>query len=130
MVIYGLTDYLKATGELHPNMAATVLVQRLPVLTKKNRPGHRARPAGLTLDESRSSRAFNHIRVVTTGQGRLYYTRVNLLREESSRRPVILSLNILREYFKLAPAKDGEKIVYDLAPLTGPRHPATPWPCA
>src|ERR1035441_1248416 len=35
MVIYGLTDYLKVTGELHPNLTAAVLVNDVPVLTKK-----------------------------------------------------------------------------------------------
>ena len=30
------------------------------------------------------------------------------------------SLNVLRDYFKLVPTKDGEKIVYDLAPFSGP----------
>src|SRR4029434_227694 len=35
MVIYGLTDYLKATGELNPNIVATVVVNDVPVLTKK-----------------------------------------------------------------------------------------------
>ena len=63
----------------------------------------------------------NHIRVVTTGQGRLYYsTRAEYYSSDDKfQKTGTTSLNVLREYFKLVPTKDGEKIVYDLAPLAG-----------
>jgi alpha-2-macroglobulin len=122
MVIYGLTDYLKATGELNPNLAATVLVNDVPVLTKKLDQAAALGLPELTLDESRLQPGVNHIRVVTTGQGKLYYSaRLEYYSaDEKFQKTGNTSLNILREYFKLAPAKDGEKIVYDLAPFTGP----------
>ena len=46
MVIYGLTDYLKATGELKPNLTATVLVNERPAVTRKieQAMGDRCRP--------------------------------------------------------------------------------------
>jgi uncharacterized protein YfaS (alpha-2-macroglobulin family) len=31
-----------------------------------------------------------------------------------------ISLNLLRDYFKLTPAKEGDKIIYTTSPLTGP----------
>ncbi len=64
----------------------------------------------------------NHIRVTTTGQGRLYYsTRAEYYSaDDKFQKTGNTSLNILREYFKLVPTKDGEKIVYDLAPFSGP----------
>ncbi|MDE3168323.1 MAG: alpha-2-macroglobulin, partial [Acidobacteriota bacterium] len=34
MVIYGLTDYLKTTGELHPNLTAAVFVNDQPAFTR------------------------------------------------------------------------------------------------
>ena len=34
MVIFGLTDYLKQSGELKPNLQATVTVNGKPVLAK------------------------------------------------------------------------------------------------
>jgi uncharacterized protein YfaS (alpha-2-macroglobulin family) len=122
MVIYGLTDYLKATGELNPNLVATVLVNDVPVLTKKLDQATALGVPELTLDESRLQPGVNHIRVQTTGQGRLYYsTRVEYYSaEDKFQKTGSTSLNILREYFKLAPAKDGGKIVYDLVPVTGP----------
>ncbi|MCX6626036.1 MAG: alpha-2-macroglobulin, partial [Candidatus Solibacter sp.] len=122
MVIYGLTDYLKATGELNPNMVATVMVNDVPVLTKKLDQGAALGVPELMLDESRLQPGVNHIRVLTTGQGRLYYsTRVEYYSaDDKFQKTGNTSLNILREYFKLVPLRDGGKIVYDLAPLTGP----------
>ena len=38
----------------------------------------------------------------------------------SCRKPAAVSLNILRDYFKLVPEKEGDKIVYDTVPLNGP----------
>ena len=76
----------------------------------------------LVLDESKLQPGVNHIRITTTGQGRLYYsTRAEYYSaDDKLQKTGTTSLNILREYFKLVPTKDGEKIVYDLAPLTGP----------
>ncbi len=122
MVIYGLTDYLKATGELNPNMQATVLVNDVPVLTKKLDQATALGLPELTLDESNLQPGVNHIRVQATGLGRLYYsTRLEYYSaEDKFQKTGITSLNILREYFKLVPTKDSDKIVYDLAPFTGP----------
>ena len=122
MVIYGLTDYLKATGELNPNLTATVLVNDVPVLTKKLDQAAAIGVPELTLDESKLQPGVNHIRVTTAGQGRLYYSaRAEYYSaDEKLQKTGNTSLNILREYFRLVPGKDGEKIVYDLAPFSGP----------
>jgi uncharacterized protein YfaS (alpha-2-macroglobulin family) len=122
MVIYGLTDYLKGTGELNPNFTAIVLVNDVPVITKKLDQAAVLGLPEITLDESRLQPGVNRIRVVTTGQGRLYYSaRLEYYSaDDKFQKTGNTSLNILREYFKLAPARDGEKIVYDLAPFTGP----------
>jgi uncharacterized protein YfaS (alpha-2-macroglobulin family) len=121
MVIYGLTDYLKATGELNPNLTATVLVNDVPVLTKKLDQAAAIGVPELTLDESKLQPGVNHIRVTTAGQGRLYYSaRTEFYSaDDALQKTGNTSLNILREYFKLIPSKDGEKIVYDLAPFSG-----------
>ena len=117
MVIYGLTDYLKATNELNPNLTATVFVNDQPVLTKKL-DGDTA----LTLDEPKLQPGVNHIRVTAAGQGRLYYsTRAEYFsNEDKLQRTGTVSLNVLRDYFRLVPTKNGDKIVYDTVPLDGP----------
>src|SRR5262249_34626440 len=61
MVIYGLTDYLKATNELKPNLTATVLVNDQPVLTRKIDQATAANPPDLVLDESKLAAGVNHV---------------------------------------------------------------------
>ncbi|MEO8596853.1 MAG: MG2 domain-containing protein [Candidatus Solibacter sp.] len=122
MVVYGLTDYLKTSGELKPDLLATVMVNDVPVLSKKFDAASVLGVPEFVLDESRLQPGVNRIKVVTTGQGRLYFsTRAEYYStDEKFQKTGNTSLNILREYFKLTPTKDGEKIVYDLAPFNGP----------
>jgi uncharacterized protein YfaS (alpha-2-macroglobulin family) len=62
------------------------------------------------------------VRVVTSGQGRLYYsTRVEYYSTESKlEKTGTVSLNLLRDYYRLVPVTQGERIVYDNVPLEGP----------
>jgi alpha-2-macroglobulin len=122
MVIYGLTDYLKSTNELNPNLTATVFVNDQAVLTRKFDQATMLGVPELALDESKLQAGVNRIRVTTTGQGRLYYSaRAEYYSaDDKLQKTGATSLNILRDYFRLVPVKQGEKIVYDLAPLNGP----------
>jgi uncharacterized protein YfaS (alpha-2-macroglobulin family) len=120
MVIYGLTDYLRATKELNPDLSVTVLVNDQPMLTRKF-----DQPAGpnpeLIIDETKLQPAVNHIRITTSGAGRLYYsTRAEYYSNDVRlEKTGSVSLNILRDYFRLRPAHEGDHIVYDTAPLEG-----------
>ena len=115
MVIYGLTDYLKVSNELNPNLTATVAVNGQTVVASHV-------DTAIDLDESRLQPAANHIRVAMTGAGRLYYSiRAGYYsNEERLQKQGTVSLNLLRDYFRLVPQKDGERIVYDTVPLDGP----------
>ena len=125
MVIYGLADYLKATNELNPNLSVTVLVNDKPVLTRKLDQATSVNTPELTLDDAQVQPGVNHIRITTSGAGRLYYSaRAEYFsNEERLENTGSVSLNILRDYFRLVPGRDGDKIVYDTAPLTGPVAP-------
>ena len=114
MVIYGLTDYLRATRELTGNITATVYVNGTPVMTRKL--------DQITLDESQLAPGANHIRITAQGEGRVYYsTRAQYSSaDEKLQKTGTVALNLLRDYFKLAPSKQGDRIVYDLNPLNGP----------
>jgi uncharacterized protein YfaS (alpha-2-macroglobulin family) len=114
MVIYGLTDYLRATHELNGNITATVYVNGSPVMTRKL--------DQLTLDESQLAQGDNHIRITAQGDGRVYYsTRAQYSSaDEKLQKNGTVSLNLLRDYFKLAPSQQSGRIVYDLDPLKGP----------
>jgi alpha-2-macroglobulin len=119
MVIYGLTDYLKSTGELKPNLNATVTVNGKPVLTKAFQPAD-----ALAIQDTRISLPgmdSNDIKIDSSGEGRLYWSvkQTYYSTDQKAFKMGNASLNILRDYYKLTPGKDGEKIVYSLDPLQG-----------
>ena len=64
----------------------------------------------------------NHIRVTASGEGRVYYSaRAQYSSaDEKLQKTGTVSINLLRDYFKLAQSKDGDKIVYDLEPTQWP----------
>jgi alpha-2-macroglobulin len=125
MVIYGLTDYLKSTNELKPNLTATVFVNDKPVLTRKMDSATSLNQPGFTLDESALAAGANHVRVTTSGAGRLYYSvrAEHYSTEDRLQKSGSVSLNLLRDYFRLVPSRSGDRIVYDTVPLTGPVAP-------
>ena len=125
MVIYGLTDYLRSTNELKPNLTATVYVNGKAVLTRKIDKSTGLNPPEVRLDEGQLDPGVNHVRVEVSGDGRLYYsTRAEYYSAEAKlEKTGTISLNILRDYFRLTPAHVGDKIVYDTTPLSGPVQP-------
>src|SRR5207249_4360447 len=108
--------------ELNPNLGVTVFVNDTPAVTRKLDQSAGIYTPEVVLDEAKLQPGVNHIRITTSGQGRLYYsTRAEYYStDEKLQKNGTVSLNILRDSFKLVPGKDGEKIVYDLAPLNGP----------
>ncbi len=125
MVIYGLMDYLKNSKELSPNMTATVFVNDQQVLTQTFNGASSLNPRDIVLVDTTLQPGVNHVRVVTTGEGRLYYgARADYFSSDTHlQKSGSTSLNLLRDYFKLVPGKDGDRIVYDLVPQQGPVSP-------
>lgn len=125
MVIYGLADYLKATNELHPNLTMTVSVNGKAVLAGKLDEATSLNTPALTLDESKLQPGVNHIRVAASGAGRLYYAaRAEYFSTaERFEKTGSIALNLLRDYFRLTPAREGDHIVYRTMPLSGPVAP-------
>jgi len=123
MVVFGLTDYLKITKELNAAFTASVLVNGKPVGSKAFTQADALAPGEyvVTLHDADLNAASNVISVRMAGTGRLYWS----VREEySSTEPKLartgtVALNILRDYYKLTPAKDGNRVVWDLNPLQG-----------
>jgi uncharacterized protein YfaS (alpha-2-macroglobulin family) len=122
MVIYGLTDYLKVTNELMPNLTATVFVNNKPVLTQKIDRATTLNLPELVLPENKLQSGVNRVRVTTSGEGRLYYSaRAEYHSNDTHMEKTgSVSLNILRDYVRLTPTKTGDRIVYDTVPLDGP----------
>ena len=123
MVIYGLTDYLEKTEELKPNYAVEVQVNGKTIATKKFTPADALAPATvITLNESQLAPTGNQVRIVKTGDGRLYWsTRGDYYSNEQK---VVntgsFKLSTARQYYKLTSMQKDGRIVYHLDPLNGP----------
>jgi len=116
MVVYGLTDYLKQSGELKPDFAVTVAVNGKPAIQKRF-PEADALVAGQPV-RIEAGQAANTIHISKKGAGTLYWSvRENYYSLKAQQTNTGTgSLALRREYFKLVPEKQGDKIVYDLQP--------------
>ncbi len=123
MVIYGLTDYLQHTRELKPNYSVEIQVNGKSVATKKFTPADALAPATtVTLNEAQLSTSGNDVRIVKTGDGRVYWsTRGDYY---SNEKKVVnagtFQLSTARQYYKLTSMQKDGKVVYHLDPLNGP----------
>jgi alpha-2-macroglobulin len=123
MVIFGLTEYMKASHELGANFRADVYVNGKQVMTRQFTAADAFNPVQpvIHLDATQLQSGANQIRVHKTGAGRLYWSASGSY--YSSDKHLVqsnkLALNITRDYFKLTPEQTGGKIVYDLNPLSG-----------
>lgn len=121
MVIYGLIDYVKATNELHPDFSARVSVNGQAAVQHGFGGESAAEVPEVVLDESKLQGGTNEVRITSQGRGRLYYSVSAVHYSNTARleKQATVSLNILRDYFRLAPVKRNGEITYDIAPLDG-----------
>jgi uncharacterized protein YfaS (alpha-2-macroglobulin family) len=126
MVVFGLTEYLKASHELESNFTATVSVNGKPVFTKQFTPADAFNPAqpSIHLDAGQLLTGRNEIRIRKSGAGHLYWSATGAYYSADKRlyQHNKLSLNITRDYFRLSPEQVDGKIVYRLDPLSGSLH--------
>jgi hypothetical protein len=122
-VIYGLTDFLKQSGELKPNYSVEVLVNDKPVMSRRFDPANALSPrsASLRIGPDQLGQA-NRVIIRKKGQGRLYWSlRGGYYSDEKKFTNVgSFNLTLAREYFKLSPVRDKGRIMYKLDPLNGP----------
>ncbi len=122
MVIYGVLDYLKQSNELTPDFTAAVRVNGQLVRSETFSAGSPVDAPEVLLNESQLKSGTNDVTIESAGKGRLYYSVTGTHYSNAARmeKQGAISLNVLRDYFRLVPSKDGDHIVYDLAPLSGP----------
>jgi len=74
------------------------------------------------LDETKLQPGTNRIEITAKGKGRLYYSvdTTHYSNQARMEKQASISLNILRDYYRLIPAKSGDHIVYKLSSLDGP----------
>ncbi|HYX54375.1 MAG TPA: alpha-2-macroglobulin family protein, partial [Candidatus Limnocylindrales bacterium] len=126
MAVYGLLEYVKISHEFDANFTATVYVNDNPVLTRRFTRADAMKgelPRVLVPAEQLRSGA-NTVRIQKSGTGRLYWSVRGeyYSTEKKYFQQNKLSLSIARDYYRLAPQRDGEKIVYVLQPLSGEVH--------
>jgi hypothetical protein len=123
MVVYGLTDYVRQSKELRPNFSLAVEVNGKPVLERRfsEADALSATPVEVRLTAAQLAAGPQRIRIRKSGEGRLYWSARGEYYSTAERLTArgTVSLNLLREYFRLTPSQEGGKIVYRLEPLTG-----------
>jgi uncharacterized protein YfaS (alpha-2-macroglobulin family) len=123
MVIYGLTDYLERTQQLKPNFNVDVQLNGKSVASKKfTAADATAAPASVTLKEAQLAQGANQIRLVKSGDGRLYWSARGEYYSNQSNvvNTGTFELSTVREYYKLTPQQTGDTLVYHLEKLNGP----------
>lgn len=122
-VVYGLVDFLKQSGELKPNYSVEVLVNDKSVFTKRFSEADAFTPtsAMVRLGPDQIGQS-NHVVIRKRGQGRLYWSiRGEYYSDEKKLTNAgSFNLTLAREYFKLSPMREKERIRYKLDPLNGP----------
>ncbi len=126
MVVFGLTEYLKASHEFDAKFRAELSVNGKQVSAKQFTAGDGLNPVQpvLHLIASQLQPGANEIRIRKSGPGRLYwstsaafYSNDKHLVQNNN-----LSLSITRDYFRLTPEQAGSKIVYRTDPLNSELH--------
>jgi len=127
MVVYGLADYLKTSHELNADFTVQVSVNDKQVLTRKFTAADTTSgivPA-VHINFDQLAAGANKIHISKSGQGRLYWSARGeyYSTEKKDIQNNRISLSITRDYFRLVPQTEQERIVYKLDPLTGTLQP-------
>jgi uncharacterized protein YfaS (alpha-2-macroglobulin family) len=123
MVIYGLLDYLRQSGELKPDLRLTVEVNGREVFSKRltAEDAVSIHPLEVRVDGSQLAAGGNKIRIRKSGEGRLYWSAQARYFSISPRQMprTGAGLGLKREYFRLVAQRQGSRIVHNLEPLSG-----------
>jgi len=122
-VIYGLTDYLKASQELSPDYTLEIYVNNEQVLTKQVTGAEAAKAQSFVVNKRREEvGADNTVRIVKRGAG-VVYAAVTLeyaTNEEQVAPQSATGLKITREYLRLRVEEEsGGQLKWKTAPLSG-----------
>lgn len=122
--IFGLIEYLRVSGELTPDYTLDVFVngQKLAEQQVTKKDVQNPQPLMLVANASQLHAGGNQVRITKSGPGVLYWSAFAsyFKREPKPAATGATTLNIIREYYKLVPEKDGGRIVYSEQPVQGP----------
>jgi len=121
MVVFGLTDYLKHSGELNPDLNVEVFVDGTSVLKTRFTATDALKLDVPTVQRDANSLASGSakVRVVASGQGRVYWAATGkyFAQVEDRERTGSVGLNVLREYFSLQRVERDGRASYRLAAM-------------
>jgi len=126
MVIFGLTEYVKASHELEANFKAEVYVNGKQVLARPFTAADGFNPVQpeVHLNAAQLLPGRNEIRIHKAGFGRLYWSASGTY--YSTEKHLVqngkYALNITRDYYRMVADSSGGKITYNLQPLSGELH--------
>jgi hypothetical protein len=126
MVIFGLTEYVKASHELEASFKAEVYVNGKQVLARTFTAADGFNPVQpeVHLNAAQLQPGTNEIRIHKAGIGRLYWSASGTY--YSTEKHLIqngkYALNITRDYYRIVADSSGGKITYNLQPLSGELH--------
>jgi uncharacterized protein YfaS (alpha-2-macroglobulin family) len=127
--IYGLIDYLKISGELKPSYTLSVFLNGQKLVDRKITEKDVANPLPILLRAAAPQvhAGPNEVRIVKSGAGVLYWSAsASFFSREPKPAPAgSYVLNMVREYFKLVPERQENRIVYSEEPLAGPVQTGT-----
>ena len=122
--LFGLADYLAVSKELQADFDAEIRVNGQSVAHKHFTSADAIRGAVLAVDVPTGSLRpdANAVEVVKHGAGRAYWLVQSSYNSTDRRlyQKGKLSLNLTRDYFRLVPEHENDKIVYRLEPIKGP----------
>jgi hypothetical protein len=125
--IFGLIDYLKVSGELKANYTFSVYLngQKLAERQVSEKDVANPLPIVITANAPAVRAGGNEVRVVKSGPGVLYWSAAATYysRQPKPAPAGTTALNVVREYFRLAPERQSDRIVYSEKPLDGPVEP-------
>jgi hypothetical protein len=126
MVVFGLLEYMKISRELDADFTASVYVNDKLALTRRftRADSMKSELPQINLSSDQLRSGANTVRVQKSGSGRLYWSARGeyYSAEKKYFQDNKLSLSITRDYYRLAPVQQQDKIVYDLQPLQGDVH--------
>ena len=116
MVIFGLTDFLKQSGEMTGDFDAEVYVNGRQVLSKRFKPANATDPATVVRLKANEIAGSNSVRVTQRGTGRLYWSvrQQYFSTDRSVTNSGSLQLSLTREYFRLTPVQKDGRVIYHL----------------
>ncbi|HEY6308980.1 MAG TPA: MG2 domain-containing protein [Candidatus Angelobacter sp.] len=126
MVVFGLLEYVKVTHEFDADFTADVYVNDNKVLSRHftNADTMKSELPHINLSSDQLRQGANAVRIQKSGTGRLYWSARGeyYSAEKKYFQNNKFSLNITRDYYRLAPQQVQDRIVYDLQPLQGEVH--------